>query len=188
MLAAANIEGVSRYLCFPDTNFNKAKRLLKPEFDHLIALGHTVLLNWEQAGGSWMNGYPLGRIHGTEARKQVRALGVPDHHTIVQSVDTNAHPDLYGVALEYQQGFNDGGGVGPQGMYGTDGVLRQAWSKGLIVVAWQTMSRGWYNNANDCPHAGLIQRTNHGTFDRNDVMAPHWGAVNECLFGYRCRP
>lgn len=185
-LAGLNIEGVCRYLTYPDTAFNTAKQLRKPEYDHLLALGYTVTLNWEHSGSSWTNGYTAGKTHGTEARRQARALGAPDTAVIIQSIDTNPHPSQYPVAADYQRGFNDGGGCGPQGVYGTDGVIRHLHGLGLVKVGWQAMARAWYNNANDCPFAQLIQRTGHGSYDVNTVHAPHWGAVNECVFGYRC--
>lgn len=186
-LNAMGVEGVTRYLTYPDTAFNKAKQILKPEYDQLISARFTVLLNWEHSGSSWTLGYTVGRQHGAEARRQARALGYQDHCLIAQSVDTDPRPDMYGTALEYQRGFNDGGGCGPQGMYATDGLLRVAHDRGLIRMGWQAMARGWYNNSQDCPVANLIQRLGFGTHDTNDVRTPHWGAVNECVFGYRCQ-
>jgi hypothetical protein len=185
-LDGLNIEGVSRYLTYPDTTFNAAKQLRKPEYDHLVALGYTVTLNWEYQKSSWTKGYAVGKTHGAEARRQARALGAPDSAVIIQSIDTNPHPSQYGLAADYQRGFNDGGGCGPQGSYGTDGTIRHLHGLGLIRVGWQAMARAWHNNANDCPLAQLIQRTGHGSYDVNEVRAPHWGAVNECFSGYRC--
>jgi hypothetical protein len=190
-LRVMGIEGVSRYLSYVDrsipmTTWPNSKILLKPEYDQLIAAGFMVTLNWEWDKDGWTRGYQGGLVDGREARRQARALGAPDWAIIIQSVDTNPHPNTYLTALEYQRGFNDGGGLGPQGMYATDGLLRRAFESGLVKVCWQTMSRGWHNNANDCPYAQIIQRTNHGNYDMNDLVRPHFGAVNECLTGYRC--
>lgn len=180
------VEGVTRYLTYPDTSFNKAKQILKPEYDMLIGAGFTVLLNWEWKADGWTRGYSGGFADGKEARAQARALGYPDTCTIVQSVDTNHHPNQYGQIVDYQRGFNDGGGVGPQGVYATDGAIRHLYSLGLVTVGWQAMARAWWNNANDCPNAQLIQRAGFGTHDTNECRSPYWGAVNTCVFGYRC--
>jgi hypothetical protein len=192
-LAALGIEGMTRYLSRVDPNksmttWPNSKILLKPEYDHLLALGYTVLLNWEWFAARWLAGYAGGVEDGREARRQARALGAPDSAVIVQSVDTNIATNQYGVACEYQRGFNDGGGCGPQGIYGTDGLLRVAVARGLVKVCWQAAARGWVDNANDSPVANLIQRhaLSTTTYGVDEVRTPHWGAVNECAFGYRC--
>ncbi len=192
-LEALGVEGVTRYLSrvdnsIPMTTWPNSKILLKPEYDQLIRAGFTVLLNWEWFAARWQSGYAGGLDDGHEARRQARVLGAPDSAIIVQSVDTNIHPNQYSVAMEYQRGFNDGGGCGPQGMYGTDGLLRTSWAAGQILVAWQAAARGWYNNAADCPVAQLIQRVEISTpsYGGDEVRSPWWGAVNHCVFGYRC--
>ncbi len=193
-LNALGVEGVTRYLSrvdntIPMTTCPNSKILLKPEYDELIAAKFTVLLNWEWFAARWLSGYAGGLEDGREARRQADALGAPPEAVIVQSVDTNTLESQYNVACEYQRGFNDGVGRGPQGMYGTDGLLRVAQAKGLIKVGWQAAARKWVNNSEDSPVANLIQRVAGSTplYGWDEIRTPHWGAVNECIFGYRCK-
>jgi hypothetical protein len=190
MLDSLQIEGVSRYLTWPDTAFNKAKQLLKPEADSLVAGGFTVTPNWEWGKGTWREGRAGGLRDGAEARRQCRALGFPDSVWIPQSVDTDIFAFDYPIAAAYQDGFNESGGCGPQGCYGTSGLLNYLFDRGLIRLGWQTQSRGWQNNSSDNPRAQIIQRGGAivfgGAIDWNDVMSPYWGAHNACIFGYRC--
>lgn len=189
-LNSAGIEGVSRYLSWPDQSW---KVITKPEYDSLINAGFVVTLNWEWHKATWRDGASGGFRDGKEARRQARALGYPDSCVIIQSVDTSVPAADVSLALDYQRGFNDGGGCGPQGMYGTAMVMQWAWAAGLITVAWQTAARAWEGNGPDSPVAALIQTTEkpYGQFppaayDHNDVRKPYWGAQNTCLFGYRC--
>lgn len=181
-LKAAGIVGVSRYLTTGTSSFSKAKKIDKPEYDALLAAGLTVVLNWELDKGSWRGGYDVGRTHGAAARQQARALGHPDHRPIYQSVDTDWTDSELGVALDYQRGFNDGGGVGPQGMYGTCKMLNAAAFAGLIRFSWQTAAHSWNGNAGDCPEAHMIQLVSKSypqfpstAYDENKVMAVDWG-------------
>lgn len=184
-LLGSNIEGVSRYLTFPDSTFNKAKQIQKPEYDHLIGLGLTVTLNWEWQKGSWRDGAAGGARDGTEARRQADALGYPSDCIVVQSVDTDALPFEYPTAFAYQDAFNRAYGRGPQGCYGEGALLDQMLDRGLIRIAWNTAATAWGGVS---ARAHLVQGVQvSGAYDLNVVRAPWWGAANTCIFGYRCR-
>jgi hypothetical protein len=155
-LVAAGVVGVSRYLATPAHSW---KVITKAEYDRTLAAGLPVVLNWEETAGAWRGGYTVGRIHGTEARRQARALGHPDGRPIIQSVDTAVQPAELATAIDYQRGFNDGGGLGPQGVYGTAYVIGACFSAGLVRVGWQAAARSWYGNSTDSTWASLIQRT-----------------------------
>jgi hypothetical protein len=178
-IKAAGVIGVSRYLA---TSAQSWKVIGKFEYDRTLAAGLAILLNWEETAGSWRGGYQVGRAHGAEARRQARALGHPDERPIVESVDQSVSPAELGVALDYQRGFNDGGGVGPQGVYGTCFVIDACFSQGLVRVGWQAAARAWYGNRFDCPNAGLIQRITKSypqfppsAYDENDTTQQDWG-------------
>lgn len=184
MAQLAGQEGVSRYLTWPDTTFNKAKQIFKPEYDLLIGSGFTVVLNWEWQKGTWREGFAGGRRDGAEARRQADALGYPADCIVVQSVDTDALPSEYPTAFAYQDGFNQGFGRGPEGCYGEGTLVDQMFDRGLIRVGWSTLATSWGGVSTK---AQMVQTSNVGSYDVNVVRAPWWGAANTCIFGYRCR-
>jgi hypothetical protein len=120
-----------------------------------------VILNWETTGRSWRGGYAQGLQEGKDARTQARYLGYPADYPIIQSIDEGVIASLLGIADNYQRGFNDGGGCGPQGAYGTKLALDSFFDQGLIRVGWQTNARGWFANSSDCARALMFQRTSH---------------------------
>lgn len=177
-LRAAGVTAVSRYLAF----LPNGKVIQKPEYDALIAAGISVMLNWESSGRSWRDGYGAGLREGAEARRQARALGHPDSRPIVQSMDEGVPAGMLDTAAQYQHGFNDGGGCGPQGAYGTKLVLDHLFDCGLITVGWQTNARGWEGNGPDCARASLLQRTSHSLnglpadqYDESTIVGTDWG-------------
>jgi hypothetical protein len=196
-LKAAGVVGVCRYLASPAQSW---KVITKGEYDRTLAAGLPILLNWEEAAGSWRGGFSLGYSHGRSARILARQLGHPDERPIVQSIDTAVTPAEIATAIDYQRGFNDGGGVGPQGVYGTKYVIDTFFASGLVRVGWQAAARGWYGNGPDCANAALIQRTSKSypqfspsSYDENTVHMTDWGQhpapldpAHTCLFGYRC--
>jgi hypothetical protein len=162
-----------------------------------------VTLNWEESAGSWQGGYALGRSHGGYARVLARQLGHPDERPIIQSIDTAVNPADLATALEYQRGFNDGGGCGPQGIYGTKYVIDGCFGRGLVRVGWQAAARGWYGNGPQCANAAILQVTSKSypqfppsAYDENVPLMADWGQHPSptpppppkatCLFGYPC--
>lgn len=177
-LKANGVPAVLRYLSW----LPNSKVIQKAEYDAYLAAGIAVTLNWESTGRSYRDGYSKGFADGAEARRQARELGHPDNRPIIQSIDENLDPSLLPTALEYQRGFNDGGGCGPQGAYTTGYALDAMGDAGLISVGWQTNARGWYGNGPDSKHAALLQRTSksHAAFpsnsyDENDIVSADWG-------------
>lgn len=177
-LKAAGIPAICRYLSW----LPNSKVITPQEYGGYLAAGIAVTLNWESTGKSWRAGYEQGHSEGAEARRQARALGHPDDRPVIQSIDENVDPALLPLAVAYQQGFNDGGGCGPQGAYSTALVLNELAGRGLISVGWQTNARGWYGNQDDSPHASLIQRTSKShpsfpsnSYDESDIVGGDWG-------------
>ena len=178
-LKAAGVVGVCRYLA---SSAQAWKVITKSEYERTLAAGLPVTLNWEETAGSWRGGYPLGRSHGQTARQLARALGHPDERPIIQSIDTTVNPGELATAVDYQRGFNEGGGLGPQGVYGTKYVIDSLFTLGLVRVGWQAAARGWYGNGPDCTNAALIQRTSKSypqfppaSYDENTVHRGDWG-------------
>lgn len=183
-LLSMDIEGVCRYLTWPDSPFNRAKQILQPEYDALIGAGFTVSLVWEWQAGTWMEGLDGGIRDGREAKRQASILGYPDDAVVFQAIDTNINPTDYGLAAEYQIGFNQAF-AHSQGVYSTAGCIDYLRQHKLIQFGWQTNARAWWNNNYDT--GDLIQGSTVGQYDPNRVMVPYWGAANTCIFGYRCR-
>ena len=196
-MKAAGVVGVSRYLSYPDQSW---KVIQRPEYDRTLAAGLSIVLNWEYQKGSALSGYVTGFQHGTEARRQARVLGHPDERPIIQSLDTGYTLAQTLGALEYMRGFNEGGGCGPQGIYGARHIIDECWTRGLIRVGWQTAATSWGPVPGISSNAAMIQRTSKSypqfgplLYDENDIVKPDWGqhpapltAENTCLFGYRC--
>jgi len=178
-LKAAGVVGVCRYLATPAQSW---KVITQGEYDRLLGAGLTVTLNWEETAGSWRGGYSLGYSHGRSARIFARLLGHPEERPIVQSIDTAVAPAELNVAIDYQRGFNDGGGLGSQGVYATKYVIDALFALGLVRVGWQAAARGWYGNGPDCANAAIIQRTSKSypqfpatSYDENTVHKADWG-------------
>lgn len=176
-LQAAGL-GVIRYLGPPSW----PKALTSLEAVNYAFHGVPCAVNWESSGRSWRGGYSVGFSEGQRARSYARAAGVKDDRWIYQSADEDVPTFLFGLLGEYQRGFNDGGGCGPQAFYGPAGAGRYLFSRGLIVAFWQTNARAWNGNGTDSEQAALIQRTSHsfpqfpaGAYDENDVMRSDWG-------------
>jgi hypothetical protein len=175
-LKAAGIVAVGRYLA-PLPN---GKVIKKPEYDALIAGGVGVFLVWEASATTALAaGYAGGYTHGREARRQARGLGHPDDRWIYQAVDTGAEPSA--AIRSYQQGFNDGGNVDVQGVYGDVDIGHDLLDAHLVRAFWQTNARGWPGDRVDSPRAALIQRYREvvpgisGAYDVNDVIAADFG-------------
>lgn len=178
-LKDANITGFSRYLSEPDQDW---KVIHKPEYDRYLAWGFKLILNWEYQKGSALGGYNLGVDHGRKARAQARALGHPDARPIIQSLDTNYTVAQVSGALEYMRGFNDGGGQGPQGIYGARHIIDLCLDRGLIRVGWQTAATSWGPVPGVSARAHIIQRVQKDypqfaptLYDQNDPAAVDYG-------------
>jgi hypothetical protein len=194
-MIAAGVVGVSRYLSLPDQDW---KVIHKAEYDRTRAHGLSVVLNWEYQKGSALGGYRLGQQHGANARAQARVLGHPDERPLIQSLDVDYSAAQRPGALEYMRGFNDGGGCGPQGIYGARDIIDQCFANGLIRVGWQTAATSWGPVPGVSNRAAIIQRTAKsypqwapGLYDQNDIVLPDWGqnprpGDRTCLFGYPC--
>lgn len=173
--------------------------ITQAEYARLRQAGMPVTLNWEESAGSWRGGYPLGLAHGKAARAQARALGHPDERPIIQSIDTAVTPAELATAVDYQRGFNDGGGLGPQGVYGTAYVIDNLFALGLVRVGWQAAARGWFGNGPQSANAAILQLTSKSypqfppaAYDENLPLKDDWGQQPAphpqalCLFGYPC--
>jgi hypothetical protein len=178
-LKDALIVAFSRYLSYPDQDW---KVIHKAEYDRNKAWGFKQILNWEYQKGSALGGYDLGRQHGAEARRQARALGHPDERPIIQSLDTNYTTAQVPGALDYMRGFNDGGGCGPQGIYGARHIIDECLNRGLIRVGWQTAATSWGPVPGVNPRAHIIQRVQKDypqfaptLYDQNDPNASDYG-------------
>jgi hypothetical protein len=196
-LVAAGVVGVCRYVASPSQAW---KTISKVEYDQLQRAGMPVTLNWEESAGSWRGGFPVGRTHGAMARDFARRLGHPDERPIIQSIDTAVTPGELATAIDYQRGFNDGGGRGPQGVYGTAYVIDSLFALGLVRVGWQAAARGWYGNGPQSTHAAILQLTSKSypqfppaAYDENLPLMADWGQhpmaldpAHTCLFGYPC--
>jgi hypothetical protein len=182
VMRANGIVGVSRYLA-PLTSEHNWKRIGKGEYDGLLANGLNVVLNWEEHADSWRGGYPAGVSAGQQARAQARALGHPDDRPLIQSIDQSVYPQELATAIGFQLGFNDGGGCGPQGCYGTAYLLDELSSRNAICVGWQTAARGWFGNAPQSANAAMVQMVTKrfpfpaNLYDENICVKQDWGQM-----------
>lgn len=178
-LRDGNIVGFSRYLSEPDQDW---KVIHGPEYSRYQAWGFSIVLNWEYQKGSALQGYQVGFTHGQHARAQARALGHPDERPIIQSLDTNYTTAQVPGALDYMRGFNDGGGQGPQGIYGARHIIDLCLDQGLVRVGWQTAATSWGPIPGVSTRAHMIQRAAKSypqfppsLYDQNDLAAVDWG-------------
>lgn len=174
-LKSAGIVAVFRYVAFKPNG----KIIEKPEYDNYLAHGIAVGLVWESSGTSFTGGYAAGYDEGVQARKQARELGHPDERPVFAAYDTGA---VFSQTIaNYQHGFNDGGGCGPQGVYGDVSIGNGLLNEGECRMFWQTNARGWPGDRADSPHAVMIQRYAlvvagvRGSYDVDDVFAADFG-------------
>jgi len=136
-LKSLGVTGVSRYIA---RTSSIGKIMKADECKRIVASGLGLMVNYEQSAGDWQGGYARGKSDGQWARSYVRGtLGLPDSVVIIQSIDTSVLSSQLGIAADYQRGFNDGGGLGPQGVYGPRNVLEHLHAAGLVRVCWEWM-------------------------------------------------
>jgi hypothetical protein len=138
LVKSLGITGVSRYIAqsAPKTH----KIMVKAECDRIRASGLSLMVNYERDEDEWTGGFERGQDNGRWARDYTRTtLGLPDDVCIIQSIDTGVAPADLHVAADYQRGFNDGGGLGAQGVYGPANVLEHLHGLGLVKVCWEWM-------------------------------------------------
>ncbi len=174
-LKSLGVTGVSRYIA---RSSSIGKIMKADECKRIVASGLGLMVNYEQSAGDWQQGYAKGKADGQWARGYVRGtLGLPDSVVIIQSIDTSVLTSQLGIAADYQRGFNDGGGLGPQGAYGPRNVLEHLHSAGLILVAWEWM--GFANQASS-PVSNIRQYRDKPyqlpyTYDANTPITPFYG-------------
>lgn len=187
LVRSGEIAGVMRYLG-PTTNNGTVsswpKALTRGELESYVTHGVPCAVHFEVTGRSWLGGYAQGLIDGAQARQWARLIGWPDERPLPHSIDMPVMLSQVPLAVQYQEGFNKGGGQGPQGCYSTRPVLDALHVAGLIRVGWQTNARGWPGNSVDCATAALIQHTSHSfpifpasAYDENTVKVADWGQV-----------
>ena len=183
-LKAADAEGVSRYLSYPEP---LRKTIGPAEYDELIANQFSVTLNWEYDSRDWMGGQGAGLSHGSEAVRQAKALGYPAGSVIQGSADfdmTRAQWDAAGAG--YAIGFARlirGAGFRP-GVYGPWDVLQWVQDSGYMDAFWQAgMSISWSGGRNRRPWPGAhLRQLGHRSVAGTDtdyseiLIRPLWGA------------
>jgi hypothetical protein len=136
-LKSLGVTGVSRYIA---RTSSIGKIMKADECRRIVASGLGLMVNYEQSAGDWQGGYSRGVLDGQWARSYVRGtLGLPDSVVIIQSIDTSVLTAQLAIAADYQRGFNDGGGLGAQGVYGPRNVLEHLHAAGLVRVCWEWM-------------------------------------------------
>jgi hypothetical protein len=173
-----------RYLSWLDPQLAAAWKVLGPTENALyVASGFPIGLVWEYHRDSWRGGYPDGYAFGREARIQARRLGRADTDLVSLALDDNLQPANLAVATEHVHGYIDGGGCGPQPVYGQAWIIDAMVRAGLSPWGWQSASTGYHDNARLSPNARLRQLPEKLytppwpdlMYDVNDVHHPDWG-------------
>lgn len=157
-----------------------AKNLTAHECTAYLAAGVAVGLVWETTARRALDGAAAGKVDGTEARRQARALAFPDDHPIFTAVDFQASSaELAGPVHNYLAAFaGAAGGTARAGVYGGLATVAYALDHRLVGVGWQTYA--WSNGRWD-PRATVQQYRNgvaiagHDTdLDRAADLAAFW--------------
>jgi hypothetical protein len=179
LMQALGYVGCSRYLA--QRSSGDWKRLTKGEYDFNLSLGWKTVLNFEEYATRAGEGYDAGYQDGSYARWYARnVLGHPDSRPIIQSVDFGVAPSMVAGCLAYHRGFNDGGGCGPQPMYGGTYIIDIAWREGITHWGWQAMASSWSPHPSH-PAVALKQLLAKplpfpaNLYDANEIIRPDWG-------------
>jgi hypothetical protein len=186
-LKAAGVVGVSRYLCWVNTN-TYGKIIFKPEYDGLLAAGIDVILNWEFDAQDELGGASSGSIQATEAVRQAKLLGYPAGATIYFSGDFDETPgEASTVAAYFQAAAPIVHAAGYRiGVYGDYYVVGRLFDAKLIDDAWQTYA--WSGGQWD-PRANMRQTLNGVSIGGQDAdLDQSVGVAYSAMHPYTAAP
>jgi hypothetical protein len=148
-LLAAGCKHVFRYLAF----LPNGKVITKPERDADVAAGITVHYNWETtATGILVPGN--GAAYGTEAARQLAALGDAGH-TVIFSLDTDPSAVNLGLVFDNLAAASHHVRVG---VYGGAKLIDASATWSFVAERWQTAA---WSGSYLSPHADYYQRIGH---------------------------
>jgi len=185
LMRQLGIVGVQRYET--SDSGNQGKVCSKAEYENLLGLGFQVLAGFEVNNTSWRSGYSGGLNHGGQARSKWRLKGHPDSRPIAFAVDSNVAATAADVnlACDYLRGCVDGGGVGPQMVYGESSIITAAYERGIVINGWRAAAKSW--DPVRSPYASLEQQVTKSypqfppdangnwPYDENLIIKPDWG-------------
>lgn len=153
LLVAAGVRHVFRYLAY----LPNGKVITKPERDEDVAAGITVHYVWETTALRPLDGPAAGDQDGTEAARQLTALG-DTGHVAIPALDTDPNglttsqlATVHGYLAEF-------GHHCPVGIYGGGKIIDASASWPEVAERWQTAA--WSGNYLS-PHADYYQRIGH---------------------------
>lgn len=175
-MKAAGVKAVCRYLSAK----SNAKNLTASERDQLHAANLGILLVFEEAASSPLQGAATGVAHGAAARAMARALGYPESvPLIVAAQDMSLTQAQWPVVADYVKAFRTAAGWDV--VYAYCGTLLGNYlaNAGLIQGIWKAAAGSWSTGGNDAAvvveqlygyvHPGIAGL---GSVDDNTVRKP----------------
>lgn len=166
------VQFVCRYLSYDTTG----KNLTKSEYQHLLKLGISVVLNWEYATDAALKGYAQGVKDAKAAEAQRKAIGAPAA-PIYFSCDWDASPGQQAAINAYLDGCASVVGRDRVGVYGSYYVVKRSMEAGKAKWGWQTYA---WSGGQIYSKAHIYQYQNGvmgGQADRNRSLQDNFGQI-----------
>lgn len=175
-MVAAGVRAVCRYI----SNQASRKNLTDVERDGLFAAGLGILLVFEEAASSPLQGAVYGVKHGTAAGAMARALGYPESvPLIIAAQDMSLLPAQWGTVADYVKAFRAAAGWPILYAYCGTNIGNWLVGAGLIHGIWKPAAGSWSSDRNDSAvvveqlfgyvHPGVAGL---GSVDDNTVLKP----------------
>lgn len=177
-IKAAGKHFVGRYL-YPVATGGKG--IGQREVDDLQSHGLDIFFIYEGSARGVLGGAAQGTKDAKIAQQQLEALnGVADDRLIYAAADTDVQPAQYGALDDYLRAFGHVlGGRDRVGIYGSHNVIEHAYSNGLALLGFQSLSTGWSGSSTVAPHAALWQygggHINGGGVDLTRAIKAYFG-------------
>jgi hypothetical protein len=176
MLRRDGFESVGRYLGFR----GDSRALTRPELDALHAAGISVWLIREDHGGEALEGFDSGLRQGQIARQLADQLGWPGDRPVYATADVMVLPSQYGAVGAYLDGFGQGLGGRPVGLYGGARLIQWAMANGHASWGWAAGASSWHDRVAPVESGAQIEQFARqlygGAVDDGRSLAGDWGA------------
>ena len=154
------------------TRIDHPKNITADEIKRLHAAGIAVLFVWETTVTRPFDGYAAGAADGKASRAWCERLGCPTSVPVLAAVDTDVTTKTLQAVLAYLDGFAEGLGPWPLGIYADTDVIEAM--AGRSVLNWKPNARAWSTKPSNLVHVQQHASTTvaGGLVDTNTALRP----------------
>ena len=154
------------------TRIDHPKNITADEIKRLHDAGIAVLFVWETTVTRPFDGYAAGAADGKASRAWCERLGYPTSVPVLAAVDTDVTTKTLQAVLAYLDGFAEGLGPWPLGIYADTDVIEAM--AGRSVLNWKPNARAWSTKPSALVHVQQHASTTvaGGLVDTNTALRP----------------